>query len=307
MRNNPLIRTLLFVVVLLTLDQTIGFALRTLYNQTFDGDVAGVVNQALANRNADVIVFGSSRACHHIASPELSKSLNKRVFNAGIDGYSVIYARALQSELLRRGTRAKLFLLQVDGDDLFALGKERLALVTPLAAKNAEVLALLEAWDPYVRVKLLFATYPFNSKVLSILSNWRRPPAPDQWVALPPHAGQPLVAKAVETPKDATTRPVNAARVQAIRDFIASARAADIRVFLFSGPRLHTGAPTALTRRGWELLATLAEGEGVTFKPLDQDSHPEFKQATLYRDAFHLDGEGARLFTSLVAQELAKP
>ncbi|MCO4764545.1 MAG: hypothetical protein KC502_23750 [Myxococcales bacterium] len=286
------------------LDQLAGLGLRAVYERTFDGDTAGMVNQALAHRNSDVIVFGSSRACHHVASPQLSKALGQTVFNAAVDGQSVLYARALQSELLRRGTTAKTFVLQVDAKDLFTDGEARLAVVTPLAGDNPDVLAMLEHADPFIRVKLLSASYPFNSKVLSIFANSRRTPAPDQWEGLPARPGQTLVPLVADQREKLANSPINEAGLAALKAFIDSARKAQIEVFIFCGPKLRQGGPGVLERRARVIFAELSAGKGVTFMPLDESSHPAFADPERYRDRTHLHREGALQFTEALAKSM---
>ena len=298
-----------FLLGLVAIDQLSGLALRAVFARTMTGDAGGMVNHALANADADVIVFGTSRAAHHVDSLALSEQLGVDVYNAGVDGQRIFYARMLQALLLAEGTNAQLFVLQAETRGLFKPEPERALVMTPFAHRSADLLEVLERIDPKVRIKLLSATYPFNSKLPSMLRNVGREPPRDQFEVLHGTMDGPPV-DALEFEADLSVEPpypLDPFAADMYREFVAEAHAAGIPVFMFGGPRYREGGEGPAYSVAIAFFDALAnEYDNVVFLPLNDETHPELVRADWFRDRDHLNAEGAAAFTVLLGEEIAR-
>lgn len=59
-------------------------------------------NDFVMNDRHDIVIFGSSRACHHYDAPFLSDTLGLDVYNAGYDGNGIVLSYGLFSMILER-------------------------------------------------------------------------------------------------------------------------------------------------------------------------------------------------------------
>lgn len=305
--RHPAVMALLFIVALVAADQLAGLALRAAFERTQVGDAGGMVNHVLDHGDVDVIVFGSSRAAHHVDSERLERATGMTVYNAGIEGQGVFAARALQTLVLERETRARLFLLQVEPSEFFAPEPHRAKMFLPFARESSAVRDQLAAIDPMVRVKLMSAVYPFNSKLPSLARNIGSSAPRDQFAARPgtvegpPRAPEYFAAGIPTSPPFAH----DPRTVQALESFVDAARARGIDVVLFTGPRYRSGGEAPAFKSVVERLEALSYREGVTFFPLDEVDHPELLSSSLFRDPNHLNAEGAARFTEVLASALA--
>lgn len=267
----------------------------------------GKVERALARRDAALFVFGSSRAVHHVVPEVLEAELGVPAHNAGAGGQGILFARGVQDLLLRAGTRARLFVLQVDPKEVYELRHERALVLAPYLERSPVVREILELPGWRARVKLRSHLYRFNSAAVPLLLSAarRRAPTGDGFeplegrldpAALPP---QPVLS----AHRGARPRPEAVAQFRA---FVRAGSEAGIPVVLILGPRYRGGVPPiGAERRALAVFRRLAAEEGARFLPLTEEEHPELGDPALYRDRSHLNREGARVFSRILARALA--
>jgi hypothetical protein len=297
-----------FLVGLVAIDRGLGAVLAASHARVRSGGEAGLVNLALSRADVDLMVFGSSRAVHHVDPSVLEARLGVRAHNAGCDGQGLLYARMLEALLLARDTGTRLFLLQVDPKDLFMAQEReelhRAMVFAPWFGESPEVDAILERRGPTTRIKLWSHTYRYNSMLLPILANLARPePAhADGFVAL---GGR--LDPARHTGRDGFAPEEPSPWMEGrLRAFVRAGRDAGIEVAVFSGPRYRFGRPRpADETAALERLAALVRDEGARFLALDEQTVPALRDAALYRDPAHLNRDGAAIFSTRLAERLA--
>ncbi|MGB5554940.1 MAG: hypothetical protein WBM83_09810 [Flavobacteriaceae bacterium] len=123
---------------------------------------------AMQETEADVLVFGSSRACHQYDPRILEDSLNMTVYNVGREAQFMLYQTALLRAVLKRHTPKFIIL---DFPDTFYTSEydyDRLSLLYPYYKKHPEIRNIIDLKSPFEKVKMLSWTYPYNSIITTI-------------------------------------------------------------------------------------------------------------------------------------------
>ena len=107
-----LINILLFFAIVAGIDICVGKAGDYFQSHAKGGDTRKTDN-LVSKEQHDILIFGSSRACHHYDAPFLSDTLGLDVFNAGYDGNGVVLSYGLLSLVLER-YQPKLIIFDVE-------------------------------------------------------------------------------------------------------------------------------------------------------------------------------------------------
>ena len=310
---KPLYAIPLFLLGALCIDRALGLTLERVADRvTASDNPTGVAaaNWVLAQDDAEIIVFGSSRAKHHFDPRVLEAELGVPAINAGIAARGIAYARMVQAELLRTGTRARLFILQLDPVELFDPARHRAMALAPWYGRNPEVDAILKGSSQFAPVKLQSHAYRFNGKLLHLLLDMRKP-APG-----PARGFVPLAGALTEIPPPTGrgalhhefTGTIDDRRGDLHRGFVRAARTRGIEVVFVLGSRLRGADPAPGTQYAAAVtyFRELARQEGAHFAPLSDVEFPRFREPGKYRDWLHLNGPGAVELTGLLADEVRR-
>jgi hypothetical protein len=303
MRARPWITVVVFLLGLILVDRGLGLALGRAYQHVQTGP-EGKINDALAHSEVDLMIFGSSRAANHFSPAVFGERLGLRAYNAGSGGQGIVYARLLESLLLRRGTKARLFLLQIEPRDLYRDDVERGMPFLAHVSDDPLIREVLVGASRALRFKLWSQVYRYSSWGLSPLRRLVVPGKPhaEGFVGLPRRSSQMALD---HEPLPEEEGPIRADKEALLRGFAAAGREHGIRVAFVTVPRFDGGAPPAPDEvRALERIRAIAESGGVWMIELHRE--PSLQDAGFYRDRLHLTGEGARILSSLVADELAR-
>jgi hypothetical protein len=284
-------RLLVFAVLLVLLDAVTGRVLDALRPSVGKGQLVGQVNSTIQAR-ADVLVLGASTALHHYDDRRLSERLGLRVYNGGVDGRAILFARG---ELSLAGAvhRPRLVVL-----DLSYSPQDRAdaQLLAPYYGHDRTVDEVLNS-DWRNRVKLVSRAYRYNQLALPILSHLGTPmtsgfaPLDGSLPADLPREGGP------QRP-DRSFGPWFGVE---LRRLVGEARALGARMVFVESPTWGNPVPPVVAAE----YERVAREMRVPFFRLTPDHYPEFANATLYRDRSHLNRQGAEIFSRLVGDSLA--
>ena len=303
MRASHWITVAVFLAGLVVIDRGLGFAVGHAYQRVRTGP-EGRINDALAHADVDIVIFGSSRAANHLAPAVFRERLGLRSYNAASGGQGITYARLLQSLLLTRGTTAKWFLLQIEPRDLYRDDVTRAMVFLPHVLEDPLIHEVLVAEDPAVRFKLWSRLYRYNSWGLSLVRRLVIPGKPfgDGFVPLPKRSGHLVVDDASDREEPG---PIRSEKEALLRGFAAAGREAGIQIAIITMPRGDSGPPLAPDEeRALDRIRGIAATDEAWMIELHQE--PSLRDADLYRDPLHLTGEGARILSEIVADELAR-
>ncbi len=299
----------LIVVLVIGLDQSVGFLLNRLYLHTTSGDNGGIINGVL-RRNTDVLVLGSSRARHHVIPVILRERLSATVFNAGIDGHGFLYAVMLLDIWTRSHPPPKAILLHVDPTSLSYSEEEleKAHIFSAYFSESERVRNILLMRGKYEWLKYLSYSYRFNGKVLPTLKNMAVPPddAFDGYIGL---QGS-LESGSIPATHPAETSNGDSAffwdlKLSYLADLARYCKTNGTRLILFHSPSLGED-PAALVRWTERLTSLGLLYEGVEFIDLAAPTRQLFEgRPELFKDGTHLNSRGAEIFSTLLADEVA--
>ncbi|MBC8112925.1 MAG: hypothetical protein H7062_00970 [Candidatus Saccharimonas sp.] len=297
-----------FLLGALLIDRGLGWLFQSASTQVVHGETMKHVNVAPAYMRDGIVVFGSSRAAHHVDPQVLSDQTGLTAYNAGSNGQSISFHRALQELLLQQPERPRLFVLQLDALDINRpLPAVRSLVLAPFMDRSTEARKLVLQSDPRAWIKQLSLTWRFNSLIHQFSGGMRSTPEDgNQFHPLSGVMDERRVAEATRriSQQSIQPRPVEetTASLEMHRDFIRRARENNIDVVLLVGPRL-------LRRSDWEgdavlLLQQMAAEEHVPLLQFDEDKYPVFRDPAVYCDKDHLNGRGATLLTGLLSDHI---
>ena len=174
-KSNILATLKLIAIILITsflIDKIIYFSLNRLGSQVFTGQTVGKLNQYIAVKDTlDIVVFGSSRANHHIDPTRFSQSS----FNMGMDGQFIAYFTTL-IKLLPKNITQKV-ILHLDPNKLFDekyLGND----ISALSIKYHENQIIKSEIDKAENASFLnhfFWSLDYNKSAFGIIKNFFKP------------------------------------------------------------------------------------------------------------------------------------
>jgi len=165
-----LVKIILFVLVLsFVVDKAVFLVLNKISDKVYSGQSIGKLNQYLKVKDSvDFIVYGSSRANHHIDPSVMSKNS----FNIGMDGVKIAYSSILIQLLPEDKTQ--LVLLHIDPNYAFDQkydGEDVSGLVSKYN-RDRDIKTGIDKLDKNNYLQNFFWSLSYNGKVLGILKNY---------------------------------------------------------------------------------------------------------------------------------------
>ena len=290
------LKLILFAVVLFLADTIIGSILEHFYHKA-PYSYTYRANYIVNKTHEDLLLFGSSRAAHHYDSSILEDSLNITVYNCGFNGASIYYHYALFRKIEER-YYPKMILLDVQQADYIISDQfnfESLNDLFPYYRTNKYVDDLFMQMGNNEKIKLTSKLFRYNSMLSEIVADnlikrdqtWRNGYIPIDGIT----AGEPVE---IENP----TASVDSSKVLYLRKFIELTIENNIKLFLCISPTY-----TKIDENLVSFTKELAKEYDVEL--LDYHSDQIFSNR-FFKDAYHLNDEGARSFSSQVASELKR-
>jgi len=294
-----LINLAILLCIVFIIDRVCGGVLKRIYlNQ--DHGYYYAITYAVTKMNSPVVIMGSSRANHHYIPSEFEKAFNTPVYNTGSDGNYIFFQEALLTCMLKRYTPKVIILDLVD--DEFLKGKrsyDRLNLLLPYCKEYPEIKPIVYLKSPFEKYKTVSKIYPYNSLIVESLTGWlnlhnKR----DSLSGFIPLYG--TWNKDIQKMEYETTS-VDVCKVQAFENFVNMCKKHGIRLYVFVSPSYGIYDESNQTIK---IAAESAQKNGYFFH--SYLNYPVFNDRNLFKDARHLNVEGARLYSNLVIEDLKK-
>jgi len=151
-------KMVLFIFLLFLLDFIAGLAMGKFYERCRYG-ILGRQLYGFHECNDDLIILGSSRACHHYLPKILQDSLKVSVYNMGSDGMCIIYDYAILEAILKHHIPKFVLLELVPEDFVMSSGptfnlEAACTRLAPQYGENEKVDSIIEQKSPFERIKL---------------------------------------------------------------------------------------------------------------------------------------------------------
>jgi lysophospholipase L1-like esterase len=306
-----IIKVLVLLISLFSIDRGFGFILEQLYFSQTKG-IANSLNYLFYECNADILVFGNSRAQHHYDATIISDSLKMTCYNAGQDGgHSVLFSYA-QIKIILKRYNPKLIIVEIDPSLMYYRNEDydKLSILLPYYNEYVELRPLLLARSPYERIKLLSSIYPFNSKLFDLIwnnlsSNSRAVNGLNGFVPLKSkfhYSARSIEKKFLTNDED---KP-DSFKIAALKDIILSCRSKNVKILFVNSPIYHNNGEIydEQTKCSSETIKII-NSYGANY--LDFTSLTLFDgREDLFSDRGHLNSQGAKLFTEYLSEQIKK-
>jgi hypothetical protein len=291
------ISTILFIVAMS--DLLIGNLLRHFYFTQVAGQ-GYRTTYALDSTNADILVFGSSRANHHYVPEIFEDSLKRSFYNTGRDGNFLLYNYAVFKTIVKRFT-PKIVIFDINPEELYydAESYERLSSLLPYYRNHPEIRDIVNMKSPFEKFKLISSIYPFNSSFLTIVignmeENKQRKSERKGYI--------PLYNLLIDTTLKTTQTlegTIDINKVNAIKDIMKYCLNHNINLVFIQSP-IYGIVESPKTINTIEQMAKMNH---VIFWNFSNDA--DFLSTPKYfQDQFHLNEIGANWFSKIVVKKI---
>lgn len=281
------------VIGIFVLDRSLYWILSSVEAKIISGQSVGKVNRLLAtNDQLDLVVFGNSRANHHVVNSEFSKNS----YNVGMDGTGPKTAAILVQTL---ANREQLLLFHIDYFELFSdryTGKDSLRLINKLNVIENLGKELLELDPSKVYLSRIFKLSVYQGKVLGILYRAFSGQKQDDHLGFEPLESstgtkrEGSVERQEPNVRQQENHELNELTNKALESVVRFARESQKTLMFFTSPS--RSALTDIQRKQIEQYFTRIGAPYRDFSTSMTDSAPDE-----WKDGSHLAEKGAQRFT----------
>lgn len=295
-----LLSTVLFILMLVAVDFVAGKILKHFYQRQKSGwDYSTMYS--VERTTADVLIFGASRAQQQYNPLFIEDTLHLSCYNVGRDGMSMPYHYAVLQSVLKRYT-PKIIVLDCEYGMLkeAAASYERLSSLLPFYKDHPEMRATIELRSPFEKYKLLSGIYPYNSQIFRIISG-NIPKKKEEDIK-----GYLMLERSLNHPiktYDLTNQyPLDTMKIKMLEGFIDDCRRKNVQLFFVCGPYY---MKTVGNDYSQTVVKEIAAKKKVDF--IDYANLQNFQtNPALFDDTVHVNYEGSKIFSAMVAAELKK-
>ena len=256
--------------------------------------------------NDDIAIIGASRAAHHYIPDVIEKELGLRCYNYGIDGRNIFNHYVLGEELLNNSSKMpKIVIVDVayiDIDDTPGHNGEKLSNLYVLYNNNEYVKDVIDREDKEAGLALWFSNlFRYNSRLL----NYTRSHIPSEEDML--HGYIPLYSSWGGNPAyvDASQKSImNIDKSEYMLKLIQDYSRAGVQLMFYNSPDYKV-VQNGKTEEWENRISRICAQNEVPFINHGHDSlfmsHKEW-----FNEPFHLNDEGARTYSLIVAKEISR-
>lgn len=296
-----LLKLLLIILIIFILDRALGRILNHYYFRQKSG-VGYLTTYSIDSTNADILVFGSSRANHSYVPEIFENKLGSDFYNAGRDGTYIIHNYAVFKTItLRYIPEMVIFDFRPEDIGYTVREYDMLSLLLPYHKTNPVVSEIINYKGPLERIKRVSELYPYNSLIFQIAIgnldiNSERVPSVKGYVPLNRRMGKAILDTATITRCN-----IDELKLKLLSDMVQTCRERNIRLVFVNSPTWRINRPGEYEKT-WSDFCSL---NSVNY--LDMSNVKEFlDNPGFFADVHHLNDEGARHFSELLASELQK-
>jgi hypothetical protein len=301
-----LVNLLVFLGLLFAFDKALGFILHQLYFKQVAGECCRAT-YSIDSTNADILIFGSSRASHHYVPEVLEENLHMSTYNTGRDGNYLLYNYAVIKAATERYS-PKMIILDVIPIALFYRKDDynRLSTLLPYYDSHPEIRNIVDRRSKYERYKLYSSLYPYNSLSLSVLVGnleiSKKLYVSDKGY-LPFYGKMKPISRSTvkmkDNPEELYSDSIDTFKIAALKDIAEICLKKHIPlVFIFSP--IYTKLNNELAN---SKLNTILNTYNVKYLDYSEDktfvNHPRY-----FQDESHMNDDGARIFSKKLAEAL---
>lgn len=297
MVKKLILNSITIVAVVLVMDFAIGRILRYFYFKEMSGPHYPIT-YAMEKTEADVLVFGSSRAIDHYVPEICEASLKMSFYCAGKDNMGILYQAAVLKSVLKRYS-PKIIILDFPGFETEENEYDRLSLLLPYYRTHEEIRSIIELRSPFEKIKLISEIYPFNSQILytaigNLEINKIKKADNNNYVA--DYTEWKLELDSIP---HSNTKALDSNSIAYFREFIKDAKESGAQVFIVHSPLFQK----YYNNREIDICNQICNSENVPFWDYSKDTL-FLQNKQLFKDVLHLNHKGAILFSNLIVERI---
>lgn len=289
------------LAILFVLDFLIGSTLKHFYFSTTSG-MFQKTTYAMEETEAEMLIFGASRANHHYDVKLIEESTDMSVHNVGRDAESIFYQTAILKSIIERYTPKKIILDFPGTFENVPYDYDRIFSLLPYYDSHPEIRDIVELKSKFEKLKLFSKIYPYNSTLVTIgignlEINKERKYNESVYKGYVPLTG--VFNQPIDSLPIAESYEIDKNKMDLFKSFIQIAKENDIELVVIYSPVYY------LYNRDYtiELCESICKENGINFFDFSKDedflSKPEF-----FQDKTHLNSDGATLFTKKILQKI---
>lgn len=297
------------LALLLVADRLATRGLDYLYERNFWGASGGQLNNYLKNvETPELLIIGDSRAHRHL----IPDSFACRTFSLCHHGMDFLYHAGVLHVLETEGKLPKKIILHLEHAQ-FSVPEgmqpetRDIQHLRYFHGKNEYITRKINELDKGERFLYLFDGYRYNGKVSSLVKNYlaSRQRQPDNsllgFEALPPESMDSIrVVREVEQNDRLKWNEKNfvvpASSVAVMEEIISLCQRNGVELTCFISPFFFQPPPRY--RFAAAFLEDFFQKKGIPFLDFSMNRPPIYDRMRLWRDAYHLNLDGARVFTN---------
>lgn len=295
-----LVRLFFVLLLLFVVDQITGLAFDRLRQFTLHyGKTKLVTEYTMHKVQDDVLIMGNSRAAHHYVPDILEDSLNMTVYNCGNDGKSFAYSAAMIQLVLQRYT-PRLIILDVENELFDPVLNEyfQTDVLYPYFETDSVVQSILLHEDPLNRFKLRSKMYRNNSQLIDILKYMAV-----QYPYVKGYDPLPNVGyryPSIRREEYSMTAPADTFMLELLRSTIFNCKRLKVPLVLVVSPKYQESNANKV--RAYTSVAGMCNQYQIPF--IDLGDYRTVGDSSFFKDANHLNANGAEVFTRKLATKL---
>lgn len=273
------------------------------------------ISYTLDECNADVMIFGNSRAQLHYSPSVFKKTLGLTCYNAGIDGgHSILFSEAIFSEMIKRH-HPKIVIFEVDPKRYYYSEEEydKLAILLPFITKHPDLNKTLYLKGPFEKIKKASFVYRFNyAGFLNIILEGiihRKKGSEEMQDGFSPRnnvfKGFYNDSENKQMKKDysanAKQPEIDSNEVAALLRVIETSNQKGIKLYFINSP-VFSSTYVETDTKVQSLIRNLILDKGQEY--WDYSSDKEWRNNNFFSDRKHLNKEGALKFSNLIANRI---
>lgn len=299
---NILFKILFFLGVLVTTDFVLGNLLRYMYFKQNSGWLYRTT-YAIDSTQADLLIFGSSRANHHYYTRVFEQRLNLSGYNTGRDGNAIFYHYAILQAVLKRYT-PRVAILDISHGEFMKTqdSYDRISSLLPYYEKHPEIRPIIQLKSPFEKYKLASSIYPYNSLLFQITAgnsgyNKTRKNRYDDYGYVPLYKKWhgPLTFDSTFEKYE-----IDTLKVKYFRAFVKACVNADIKLYIIL-------SPCYVRFRNDDISVSITRQTALAYRiPFyDFSDEPVFlNNPEIYADESHLNDFGAKIYSEMVVDRM---
>lgn len=252
----------------------------------------------------DILLFGSSRSNHHYLPNIFEDSLNLSCYNTGKEGCFIYYQLAVLNSVIKRYS-PKIIVLDITPYDFLTIDNtnDRLGCLLPYYALHPEIKTLINQHHDFEPLKNISKIYPFNNLAFHFgRKNFERMRQEIENKGFEDSDAYSIWDK----PKKKEDEKVNpflydTTKVNAFSDFISICKNQNINLFITVSPYYRD--LNVHNQKMIRKMEEISHSSNIKFFNFSQDT-TFINHNYLFFDEDHLNGEGAKLLSSIVAGKI---